>query len=422
MKTLATLCLSALGTISLGATLSAQWNFEGSLDSALPGGQPLVASAHLSGYEPTADPVLVFTTDNVNDGLANVLRFENNEWGNGYLIAPHNLAANGRGAYVNQYTLIMDVKVDHTSGEGWQALAGTNYDTYNDADFYFRLDGSDGRGEYAAIGIGNYGGQIYWNEWNRIAITVDAENTIDGMKFYANGTLVHARSGGGLDDRWTLYSTADTTPWLILFGEGDSSGNYTNPIYVSSVQVYDGMLTDGEILALGAATADKLPGGGTVTTVTGKIVLDGYAGDATQVPIVVALVDAGGVTGLSKTVYVDGTGSFSLTTALSGTYRVLAKGPSFLRRELGTVSLSGGSSDSGSATLLAGDIDDDNAITVFDYNLLSEFFDKTSSDSDWLTVSPNGFAPVAADLDGDEAVTVFDYNLLSKNFDQVGDE
>ncbi len=73
-------------------------------------------------------------------------------------------------------------------------------------------------------------------------------------------------------------------------------------------------------------------------------------------------------------------------------------------------------------TPINGDIDNDNAITVFDYGVLSDYFDRNSGEPDWFDIGPNGFAPWDADLDGDGAVTVFDYGILSDNFDKNGDE
>ena len=67
-----------------------------------------------------------------------------------------------------------------------------------------------------------------------------------------------------------------------------------------------------------------------------------------------------------------------------------------------------------------GDIDNDNSITIFDYSVLSDYFDLNSSVSNWFTTGSNGAAPYQADLDGDDAVTVFDYIILSTNFDQTG--
>lgn len=104
-------------------------------------------------------------------------------------------------------------------------------------------------------------------------------------------------------------------------------------------------------------------------------------------------------------------GSYSLPVAEAGTYSVRAKGSHWLgQRKTGvSVSSSGGTAD---FSLINGDVDGDNSITVFDYDRLSAAFDATPSDPSW---------DVEADLDGDGTVTVFDYDILSTNFDLVGD-
>ncbi len=61
--------------------------------------------------------------------------------------------------------------------------------------------------------------------------------------------------------------------------------------------------------------------------------------------------------------------------------------------------------------LINGDCDGDDSITVFDYSILSDSFDKA-----WGT---SGYDD-RADLDGDFVVTVFDYSILSDHFDLSG--
>ncbi len=79
-------------------------------------------------------------------------------------------------------------------------------------------------------------------------------------------------------------------------------------------------------------------------------------------------------------------------------------------------------SSSSPITFWYGDADDDNSITVFDYGVLSDYFDKSEADTDWFTVGDNGSAPVDADFDDDGAITVFDYGILSDNFDKSGED
>ncbi len=101
-----------------------------------------------------------------------------------------------------------------------------------------------------------------------------------------------------------------------------------------------------------------------------------------------------------------------------GTYDLYIIGKPFLGKLIPGVATS---STGINVTLLDGDVDGDNSVTVFDYGVLSDYFDKTNADSDWTTVGANGSAPADADLDGDGAVTVFDYGILSDDFDLSGD-
>ncbi|MBS1705096.1 MAG: dockerin type I repeat-containing protein [Armatimonadetes bacterium] len=68
-----------------------------------------------------------------------------------------------------------------------------------------------------------------------------------------------------------------------------------------------------------------------------------------------------------------------------------------------------------------GDIDGDDIVSIFDYLILSNYFDTSSSDQNWLSKDQDGFCPHDADIDGDGAITIFDYLILSDEFDKVGD-
>ncbi|HWN97219.1 MAG TPA: PEP-CTERM sorting domain-containing protein, partial [Methylomirabilota bacterium] len=74
--------------------------------------------------------------------------------------------------------------------------------------------------------------------------------------FYVNGTLVKQNSGAGLlDGRWALYSNIDAGPDLLLFNEGDTSGQYTHELYVNSIYFTDRTMTPVELTALGGPNA-----------------------------------------------------------------------------------------------------------------------------------------------------------------------
>lgn len=105
-----------------------------------------------------------------------------------------------------------------------------------------------------------------------------------------------------------------------------------------------------------------------------------------------------------------------------GTYEAVFAGSNTLVRKLPLIELSESSENALDIRLISGDIDRDNAVTVFDYNLLSQYFDRDAGQPGWDEPDSSGIRPSDADLDFDGMVTVFDYGILSDNFDRVGDE
>ncbi len=64
-----------------------------------------------------------------------------------------------------------------------------------------------------------------------------------------------------------------------------------------------------------------------------------------------------------------------------------------------------------SVTLLNGDCDGDNEVTLYDFGILVDAFGSVPGDPNW---DPR------ADLDGDMEVTLFDFDILTTNFGQLG--
>mgnify|MGYP000875866706 FL=1 len=109
-------------------------------------------------------------------------------------------------------------------------------------------------------------------------------------------------------------------------------------------------------------------------------------------------------------------------TLFSGTYAIAGpvpggpwklglKGDRWLRKVVDVDTTNGAVSDV-NVTLISGDVDGDNAVTIFDYIELSGSFDLNLGDTGYVAT---------ADLDGDNSVTIFDYIILSGNFDLSGD-
>jgi len=118
--------------------------------------------------------------------------------------------------------------------------------------------------------------------------------------------------------------------------------------------------------------------------------------------VTVSLYDATNTLVTSVNANVDGT--FSIT-APAGTYSIRATASGFLSAE-GSVTVSAGSTSMPTITLLAGDIDGNNAIDQFDALTIG--------------MSYNTNIPAAADLNNDGTINVLDLELLAKNYRKTG--
>jgi len=170
---------------------------------------------------------------------------------NGYLVTLLQSGPNGGGAYINQYSVIMDLLLPAPSG--WTALFNTDPGNANDADWYVAPDGSVGISDlgYTAAGIFATG------TWYRLVFTTDLGLGV--ATYYLNGNPVFQRTGSSLvDGRYSLYSTNDGLPSLLLFNEGDTSGNYTHELYLAGLAVVDQRLSVSEVAALGGPQAEGI--------------------------------------------------------------------------------------------------------------------------------------------------------------------
>lgn len=156
------------------------------------------------------------------------------------------------------------------------------------------------------------------------------------------------------------------------------------------------------------------------TTVGGQIQFNDYFGPApTQVDVEVRWAGTQALVG-NFTVNVDGSGVMdTITVPENGCYMMAIKERKWLRKAL--VADARTMPSNAVFSLVNGDINEDNVIDLLDYDIFSEYFDRSSGDSDWTTPGSSGFAPQDADIDGDEFVSLLDYDTFSKNFDQIGD-
>lgn len=166
----------------------------------------------------------------------------------------------------------------------------------------------------------------------------------------------------------------------------------------------------GTFAGLQQAWVARLPQPGTVVA---SVDLEGYVGDPTQQDLTVELRSPGTTAPLeTRILSVDSAGQVRFVTGLRGTFDLAIKGAHWLR-SVGSVTITEAGGNGGAFSLVNGDVDDDNEITIGDYALLSSAFGSTPGDGHW---NPD------ADLDGDDEVTIGDYAQLSANFGASGDD
>jgi hypothetical protein len=156
--------------------------------------------------------------------------------------------ANGGGVYLNQYTIIMDVYF--TAPWAWLPFFNTHPTNLNDADLYISPNG--------ALGIGDLGyspnASVSIGTWHRIIFAANLGAGV--VTYYLDGNQIFQRLGGSLlDGRFSLYSSSDPGPDLILGNEGDNSGIYTRDWLLASFAFTDHTLTGVEASQLGSPKA-----------------------------------------------------------------------------------------------------------------------------------------------------------------------
>ena len=163
-------------------------------------------------------------------------------------VMDHGIKPNGGGTKVNQYTLIFDLYIDTTGPGAASLLQTSSLSNTDDGDLFWQGsnfgqggDGYKGRGTFTA------------GAWHRVVAAYDEA---------ANPPVVTKFVDGIKQDDWTANQGLDAPrralqPTALLFGDGDQDERRV--MYVSSVQIRAGKLTDPEMIALGGPSADGIP-------------------------------------------------------------------------------------------------------------------------------------------------------------------
>jgi hypothetical protein len=232
------------------STVSGQWDFDRA-DLSATIGKPLT---YLDGADGVTKAGTVFgiTTDlgiaDIGGKPAKVMYVPGDlNRAIGYVM-DHGIAPNGGGTRVNQYTLVMDIMVGASGPGAASLLQISSLNNTDDGDLFWQGN-NFGQGANGYNGTGAFTA----GEWHRIAAAYDEA---------ANPAVVTKFVDGIKQDDWTANQSLDNDrralkPTAILFGDGDQDER--REMWVNSIQIRAGKLSDAELAALGGPTADGIP-------------------------------------------------------------------------------------------------------------------------------------------------------------------
>lgn len=174
-----------------------------------------------------------------------------------FFTAMPDLAANGGGAFVNQFSVLVDIFTPEESRGMWRTIFQTNANPDgNDGDYWLRSGDSH-------LGVGALGYSDAPHDetaWTRLVITVDLALEGGDAKSYLDGSLFYVHpTDEAVDGRFSVYPIDDTN-LMHFFADNTESEN--PPMNVGVIAIYEGVLTEEEIAALGEAGDSVIPGEG----------------------------------------------------------------------------------------------------------------------------------------------------------------
>jgi hypothetical protein len=160
----------------------------------------------------------------------------------------HRFPPNGGGTKVNQYTIIYDIMVDSSGPGAASLLQISSLSNTDDGDLFWQ-------GNNFGQGSGGYNGTGAFtpSAWHRVIAAYDEA---------ANPPVVTKFVDGVKQDDWTANQGLDAArralqPTAILFGDGDQDERRI--MWVNSIQIRAGKLSDAEMEALGGPTPNGIP-------------------------------------------------------------------------------------------------------------------------------------------------------------------
>ncbi|MBL8088678.1 MAG: hypothetical protein JNM85_11485 [Chthonomonas sp.] len=260
---------------------------------------------------------------------------------------------------------------------------------------------------------------------------------VPGGAGYADSLFMNTRGQiGATNQNKVYYSLTDGTPNAAAAFSNAAAGflptnqltgaepigavtptAWTNPLLTTRTGNIGGKQYVAVLLGGGGQQLDIYEVSGPKATVSGTLNLDGWDGTGggfanagsftVQVRNGMTVLDTQNVT-------VANNGAYSFQTTQTGSVNIRFKGPRFLAKASGTVTLTGGGTTTVNAAMVNGNVNGDNVVDFFDYLILSDAYESSTPDALYT-------ANINADFTGDGTIDFFDYLILNANYEKEED-
>lgn len=156
-----------------------------------------------------------------------------------YLTCNHDIAANGGGTEVNEYSMVFDFRIPETNK--WYCFYQANSGNSNDGELFINPSGQLGR---STDGPGYSVYQVVPGEWYRMVVSVDLGNF---YRVYLDGTLVLAGGSLSIDGGYSLYPASGQN-LVHFFADNDGEDNSFD---IALTAIYNYAVNQTEVNTLG---------------------------------------------------------------------------------------------------------------------------------------------------------------------------
>lgn len=157
-----------------------------------------------------------------------------------YYTCTHEIAANGGGTLVNEYSIMFDFMIPDPMV--WHCFYQTNMTNGNDGEVFINTSGNIG---ISSTGYTGY--SVQSGTWHRLVIVADLGTS---FRYYIDGQLVLNGTSQAVDGRFSL----DIPTMLFLADENGEDGI----INISQIALFGAPLTDNEVFQLGGLASSNI--------------------------------------------------------------------------------------------------------------------------------------------------------------------